>query len=152
MEERKKIWIARNNDCDEETYYNMNNGHGPFNLGTLHLFYDKPGRMKNGKWIDAREIATIPTYMFPEISDGEVSYFIEQMTPEQLVQKYKELSEQFTKTSDDSSCSLSSYEKVAKAVDDVEFDKMTDEELQNYSNLCYNEYLDAERTLRNRGK
>ena len=62
-----KLWIARNPDTyedDDEDYCH------PIK-GELILFYDTPLRgEKDGKpcWTYAREMAKLPSYMYPEIT------------------------------------------------------------------------------------
>ena len=62
----KCIWIAR-----DPSYFNPDNDECE---GKLRLFYDTPELLHNSQtghieWGMAREIAIIPTYMFPEVTD-----------------------------------------------------------------------------------
>lgn len=68
----KKLWIAR--DCDQ---YNDWDEKEP---GNLTIFYDTPVLehfSRGDMWCSARQLATIPTYMFPEIKPGECRVFVE---------------------------------------------------------------------------
>lgn len=82
MKDRKKLYIAR--DIGEDDEDNTNH------KGNLHIFYDTP-ELYYGKWINARKIADIPSYMYPEIEDGQCCCFKEYPTSEQIYQKYKEV-------------------------------------------------------------
>ncbi len=74
----KKLWIAR--DSDYITYDYPNDDYGQKHKGKLHIFYDTPelelkednptkywGCSRRYCWGCAREIAIVPSYMYPEI-------------------------------------------------------------------------------------
>lgn len=75
----KKLWIAR--DSDYITYDYVNDDYGKKHKGELHIFYDTPelelkkdnptkywSCSKRYCWEKARELAVIPSYMYPEIA------------------------------------------------------------------------------------
>lgn len=72
MAQTKKIWIAR----DEGTW----DEDGLRQEGRLHAFYDTPVLLKADdglmRWTNAREIAEIPGYMYPEIADRTCTAFV----------------------------------------------------------------------------
>ena len=81
----KKLWIARDEavfeDSNEREYYIEHEDENILNLkGELNIFYDKPelGCDNNGNnvWMNARKIATIPSYMFPEIKCEHCAVFV----------------------------------------------------------------------------
>lgn len=80
----KKLWIARDEavfeDSNEREYILDYKQDCELLYGELNIFYDKPelGRDNNGNnvWINARKIATIPSYMFPEIKCEQCAAFV----------------------------------------------------------------------------
>ncbi len=74
MKKDYKIWIARDEaECDED---------GCCSRGAIHLFYDTPQLVFNKEkrlycWENARKIATIPSYMFPELKETSCVVFKE---------------------------------------------------------------------------
>lgn len=74
MEKDYKIWLAR-----DEAEYDKD---FPNKRGDIHLFYDMPQLVFDSKkwlfyWGNARKIATIPTYMFPELEEKSCVVFKE---------------------------------------------------------------------------
>lgn len=90
-----KLWIAR--DTKYTTYFYECDDYGEEQVrGNLHIFYDTPEllyvdgvynenrkndndwyqRSQYYKWQNARLICDIPSYMFPEIKEGECIEFI----------------------------------------------------------------------------
>ena len=68
----KKLWIAR--DC------NQYNDWDEVEPGNLTIFYDEPVlqcHTRGNMWGCARQLATIPIYMYPEINPGECKVFVE---------------------------------------------------------------------------
>ena len=60
-----KIWIARDQDQEDEDYNLVKRG-------KLHMFYDSPELLynpdtRNRYWGNARIICEIPSYMYPNI-------------------------------------------------------------------------------------
>lgn len=64
-----KLYIARDDGeyADEDYNYKTR--------GDLHIFYDTPHLNENGKWDLARKICDVPSYMYPEIKDGQCEVF-----------------------------------------------------------------------------
>lgn len=66
-----KIWIARDEgEWDEDAQ----------KIGNLHIFYDSPELLFDGErkilhWSNARMIAQLPSYMYPQIKDKECFVF-----------------------------------------------------------------------------
>lgn len=74
MEKDYKIWLARDEAKYDEDYHNQR--------GDIHLFYDTPQLVFNKEkrllcWENARKIATIPSYMFPELKEETCVVFKE---------------------------------------------------------------------------
>lgn len=81
----KKLWIARDEatfeDSNEREYYIEHKDENILNLkGELNIFYDKPllDCNENGEhiWTHARKIASLPSYMFPEIKCEQCAVFV----------------------------------------------------------------------------
>lgn len=80
--EEVKMWLAR-----DEMYNTMENEHNferflnrhpkkKYEFGELKLFYDKPTLTYDNKknirvWSGGREIATLQSYMYPQVRCGE---------------------------------------------------------------------------------
>lgn len=82
MSKSFKLYIARDENPSDEDW----DIRSP---GKLHLFYDKP-LIQDGKFVCARQITEIPSYMYPNIKDGDC-YEFDMDYSEQIYKEFEEL-------------------------------------------------------------